>query len=97
MTLRVSVHRLLIYDKNAYFQDLIMNFNPLRISEGQKNCTINFVIGNISRKRWPKTVKFGTSLDSSFFNISADNYTNIWSGFNATCILFMHRPTDVMQ
>ena len=42
-----------------------------------------------------KSIKFGTVLAATFFNISAENYTNVWSKSNATGISFMH--IDVKQ
>jgi len=43
------------------------------------NCIINFVRRNLS-KTLAKTVKFGTVLDASFFNIPAENDTNMCIG-----------------
>ena len=44
------------------------------------------MLEDISAKRCP--VKFVTTLAATFFNISAENYTNIWFKSNAIDILF---------
>jgi len=52
---------------------------------------------DISTKRWPKTVKFGRTLDAIglFLNISDESYTDRLFKSNAADISFMH--TDVAQ
>jgi len=50
-------------------------------------------LADISAKRWPKSVKFGTPLATRFLNICAKNYTDNWFKSKATGISVM--CTDV--
>jgi len=61
---------------------------------GQKTAQFT-LLGESSAKRWPITVKFGSTLAETFLNISADNYVNTWFKSNAIVVSFMH--TDVTQ
>jgi len=49
---------------------------------GQKTAP-RTALGETSAKRWPKTVKFGTTLATSV-NIPTEHYTNTWSTSNAS-------------
>jgi len=52
-------------------------------------------LGEISAKRWPKTVKLGSTLAATFLSISDENYANKWFKSNATGISVMY--TDAAQ